>query len=376
LLGTGISFALWTHSLYFQWHLICKNIGKSTSIETSSMFEIYRPSGRFGVLTIPMVIIGLVAAIALAFVYQLLLDLIPLIYISFLVTLGLGFAAGIGGSMIVSAGKVRNVMLAGLIGILLTVSALGAKYYFQYRSMLAEVVDAEMQELEIPAEQQPEFEKAVAQEFTFMRHLELRAAIGWQIGRRGGMPIQGVFVYLIWLVEAGIVGYLAVKVATGRAREPYSEKLDAWASEAEVVMTLPISSPEMVSKIRAATSVEDLLTIPIPETDESHQFAVYTVKSIEGEELEDAYLSVELITLSINNKGEQEKKEEPLVKYAILSSEQRHQLVENASLLQEALADFREAKISEMLGLEEDAEQSESAVTDETGMSDQDKREG
>ena len=318
------------------------------------MFQTYRPSGRFGALAIPLVIVGLVVAVALAFVYQLLLDLIPFIYISFLVTMGLGFAIGIGGAMIVSAGKVRNVMLAGMIGALMMLTALSAKYYFQYQNILATVVEDEMKQLEIPPGQQAEFQKAVAQELTFVKHLQLRADIGWQIGRGGGMPIQGIFVYLIWLIEAGIIGFYGVKLASSRAREPYSEKLDAWASEAEQVMTLPVTNAEMVSKIRAATSLEDLLTLPIPDTDESHQFAVYTVNSIEGVELEDAYLSVDLVTLSINSKGEQEKQEESLVRYAVLSSQQRHQLVENSSLLQEALHDFRQAKLEEMLGEEEE----------------------
>lgn len=320
------------------------------SIEPNPMFETYRPSGRFGALTFPLLIVGLFASAALAFVYQLLLDLIPLIYISFLITLGLGFAIGIAGAMTVSGGKIRNVLFAGGIGILMTLTALGAKYYFQYRSIVAEFVTDEMQQQQIPAAQRAEVEEAVMQSLTFVRHLQLRADIGWQIGRGGGLPIEGGFVYLIWLIEAGVVGYLGVKIPVARAREPYSEKLDAWANEAEIVMTLPITSVEMIAKIRAATSVEELLTIPIPQTDESHQFAVYTVNSIEGEELEDAYLSVELITLSVNSKGEQEKTEEPLVKHAILSSTQRHQLVEDASLLQEALHDFREAKIDEMLG--------------------------
>jgi hypothetical protein len=333
-------------------------------MEENSMFEIYKPSGRFGATAIPLLIVGMVAAVALAFVYQLLLHLIPFIYISFLVTLGLGFACGIAGGMIVHAGKVRNVLFAGAIGIVLMLSALSAKYYFQYQRIFAEVVDEQMKQWQIPETQRAEFAEAAAEEFTFIAHLQARADIGWEIGRNGGMPIQGVFVYLIWLIEAGIVGYYALIMPTSRAREPYSEKLDAWADEVEQVMTLPITSEEMVTKIKAATSVDELLTLPIPETDESHQFALYTVNSIQGEELEDAYLSVALVTLSINSKGEQEQKELPLVKYAILSSEQRHQLVEDASLLQEALADFRQAKIEEMMGVDDEDEGVEDVSSD------------
>ena len=126
-----------------------------------------------------------------------------------------------------------------------------------------------------------------------------------------------------------------------RAKEPFSEKMNEWADEAEVVMALPVTDAEMVSKINSASSVDELLEIPIPKTDESHQFARYTVNSIKGQELEDAYLSVDLLTISLNKEGQEETQEQPLVQHAILSSEQRKQLEENASLLQEAMAEYR-----------------------------------
>jgi hypothetical protein len=132
-------------------------------------------------------------------------------------------------------------------------------------------------------------------------------------------------------------------MSVSAAGEPYSEKLNEWASEEETVMNLPITDEEMVTQIKSATSVDDLLSLPIPKTDESNKFATYLVNSIEGQELEDAYLSVDLHEFSVNSKGEQETKTTPLVKHAILTSDQRKQLVENADLMQEAFDAYREA---------------------------------
>ena len=126
--------------------------------------------------------------------------------------------------------------------------------------------------------------------------------------------------YLIWVIEAGIIGFIALPSILAQVREPYSEKLEQWASEEEVVMTLPVTDQEMVEKIQASTSVDQLLELPIPKTDESNQFAVYRVNSIPGQELEDAYLSVDLMTLTINKEGEQEANSSPLVKHAIFLS--------------------------------------------------------
>lgn len=307
------------------------------------MFDTYQPSGRIGVLTYGLLLLGLVLAGLLAFVYQLLLEWIPLIYVSFLFTLGFGFVLGVIGAFIVNTGRCRNVAFAALIGILLAITGLGSKFWFQYQHLKTVAVESIQADPEIPEEFRAEIVKQFKQEFTFVEHIKLRTDQGFHIGRGGGggMPITGPFVYLIWLIEAGIVFYLAFVSPTSAAGEPYSEKMDAWADEPQVVMTLPITSPEMVSQIQSASSVDDLLEIPIPQTDESNQFAVYVVNSIPGEELEDAYLTVTSMTYSVNSKGEQETKEETLVRHAILPTEKRKQLIENAELLQEAMAEYR-----------------------------------
>ena len=102
-----------------------------------------------------------------------------------------------------------------------------------------------------------------------------------------------------------------------------------------------MTNEEMVRQIESATTVDGLLEIPIPKTDQSDRFAVYRVNSIQGQELEDAYLSVDLLELSLDKEGNQQAKTKSLVQHAVLSAEQRKQLVENASLLKEAMTEYR-----------------------------------
>lgn len=182
------------------------------------------------------------------------------------------------------------------------------------------------------------------QNFSIVDHLKLRVEQGWNIGRRGnGAPVGGFFVYLVWLIEAGMLLFYGTKNPLAASGEPYSEKLGEWASEEESVMNLPIMDEKMVAQIQSANSVDDLLSIPIPKTDESDTFAIYRVNSLEGQELEDAYLSVDLLELSVNKKGEQETKVTSLVRHAVLTSDQRKQLLENADLMNEAFAAYRES---------------------------------
>ncbi len=338
------------------------------------MFDTYQPSGKFRTLTIPLILIGMLIATALAYVYHLLLEWIPLIYVNFLITLFSGIGLGMIATWIVNMGHARNRMIAIAIGVLLALTALSAKYYFQYQTFLNQVVAAEKEDFleksdAVLDEEQREqllndLRDVIRGQVGIADYLKLRVDQGWNLGRRGngGMPLTGIFVYLIWLIEAGILLYYAVTMPLSAAGEPYSEKLNEWASEEEGVMNLPITDGEMVAQIQSAQSVDDLLSLPIPKTDESTKFAAYRVNSIEGQELEDAYLSVDLIEFSVNSKGEQETETTPLVKYAILTSGQRAQLLENADLMKEAFAAYRESIEAESVAenqAEEDAQSDE-----------------
>jgi hypothetical protein len=230
---------------------------------------------------------------------------------------------------------------------------------FQYRTLLEEITSATMEANQIPEALRPDVRRELAKaEFTVAKHLKFRVERGWQLGRRRNARgrVGGFVVYLVWLIEAGIVFYASVKPPLKMAREPFSEPLNSWASETETVMNLPITSPEMVERIRAANRVESLLEIPIPKTDESNQFAVYRVHSIPGQDFEDAYLSVALMTIGVDKDGDPTKSESPLVSYAVLTAAQRHQLKDNANLLAEALAEYRKSLEAEAAATPPEAE--------------------
>jgi len=285
------------------------------------MFQTYRPSGKFGAMTMPLWLLALVVTVPLSIAYVVLLEVIPLIYVSVILTLVAGWLLGLAAYFACKWGHVRNPMVAWLIGLSLPVAFLLTKYFLQWQVWAMEAPD-----------------------IGFMEHLQERVDAGWNIARRGrANQINGFVVYLVWVIEAGIIFFRSPFRAASQAREPYSEPLNKWASESEQIMVLPVTDDEMVSKIQAATSVDQLLEIPIPKSDEATRFAVYNVNSIPGQEMEDAYLSVFLMELVVGSNGEVEQKLSPLVENAVLTSAQRHQLAENADLLKEAMDDYRRA---------------------------------
>ena len=307
------------------------------------MIEYYKPSGRFSPLSPVCVLVAAIAMLGVAFVYQWLIRFIPLIYLNFLLTCGVGILLAVAGGMAIRMGHIRNVPLAFLVGFVLLLVTLGGKYWFQYRHMVSEVAVAVMEENGVPSEKQQELVAALTEKLTFTEHIKLRVEEGWTIGRGGGAPVGGPMVYFVWLLEAAIIFFTGVMTCGNAGGAPYNERLGKWADEEEVVMTLPIESEEKLAKITGVTDISSLLEIPVPSTLDSDRNAVYKTHSIEGKEVEDAYLSVDLVTHSVNNKGEEQEDVLPLIKYAVISSEQRAELLERAKLIQEGVAAHQEA---------------------------------
>jgi len=317
------------------------------------LFQIYQPSGRFSPSAFVILLGGAVVASAAAYVYQLGLQWIPFIYVNFLLTWGMGMLLGKAAAYFIYAGHVRNVAL-GLAGFVILVAVgLGSKFGFQYLAARAEVAAevARLQpadlgiELDRPlnGEELANFRQAILEDFTFGDHIQARVDRGWNVGRAGGAPVAGIFVYLVWLVELGVISYFGGTLALEAVRKPYSETLGKWADSVDVEMTLPVTNPLMVAKIGSAKTVQELLELPIPDTDESSNVAVYVVHSVPNFPEEDAYLSVELQKFSQNAKGETEVTSEKLVNLAVITAAQRAQLRENSELMQEALAAYRES---------------------------------
>lgn len=314
------------------------------------MFQVYQPSGRFSLLAIPLVVIGIVVVVAAAYFYQLGLEWIPFIYVNVLLTWGMAMLIGKTAAYVIHLGHVRNITLSLLFFALLVVAGLGAKFAYQYvharMSLESELVNMTQKELGIEAdppltyEELKEVRQLILADFSFADHIEMRVANGWNIGRANA-PISGPVVYLVWVAELGIILYFGSVIALAAVKKPYSEKLNRWADSVTIEMTLPITNPSMVAKISSAKSVQELLELPIPDTDQSDKIAVYEVHSVPDSPEEDAYLNVDLQTHSVNAKGELEIAHEFLVKLAVITAAQRTQLKENSELMQEALAAYR-----------------------------------
>ncbi len=226
--------------------------------------ERYTPSHRLGPLALPGLVVAAVAAAALAWGYQFAVDWIPLIYVEFLATIGFGFALGYLVREVVVRGKVRSPGLAlGILGIVVLVGWT-ASFRWAYERALSQAYDEVIKESD--ADPKPTREQ-LAEVIPFGKYIELRLEEGWTVGsvasRGANRPtISGPFVYLVWLIELGILGFYAWKRLGTTAATPFCEACGAW--------TTPTQHPPAVggigSEVADAADAGDLARMLKPRT--------------------------------------------------------------------------------------------------------------
>lgn len=308
------------------------------------MIETYKPSGGFSMLTVILALIGAAVFAGLAFVYQVLLYWVPLIYLNFLLTAGVGFSGGLIGMMCMKTGRCRNVSIALGMGLVIGVSGLAAKHWFQYRQYKAEISDgfadfADQQgKPALSAEGLEKLRGSFEREFTFSKYVSHRVKTGWSIGRRGqGPPIKGAFVYVVWTIEAGIVLFFCCLFPFNQVNTPYNELLQQWADEEEIVLMTSIHDPAFVQNLQNAISVDELLQLPTPSTEGSNRVLKYQINSIAGQDMDSAYLSITDGVVTVGKDGDAKTDESKLYKYVVLSADKRKQFVAAAKAHKQVL---------------------------------------
>jgi len=213
------------------------------------MLETYQPSGRFSSILAGTIIVGLVAAVVLAYVYQTLVWWIPLVWLDWIFVAGLGFGLFFVTHVVVQLGKCRSTFAAIFAGLLISVTALVASHwvsYTQHRDYMAKLIveeaskegyktlgdlgieDPEIAKLPIEAD-------LLSDIYHFSDHWNERYENGWSIGKSGkGLPLTGVIVYLIWLIEAGVILFAGAIGGISASREPYDETADNWMDSKEI----------------------------------------------------------------------------------------------------------------------------------------------
>lgn len=183
----------------------------------------YRHSGKApAVGVLGMFVAGVVAAVAGAFLYIHLIELIPLIYFNFLIMLAYGALIGGAVALACKMGKVRNGPACTLIGLIAACVALYVEWSYFLAVKLPEVQGESLGTLEL-------FRHFLTNPGDSWDIMNAFNAVGlWTIKKS---VVKGVFLWVVWALEA--VGIVAAAVLISRfyADEPYSETDNRWMDE-------------------------------------------------------------------------------------------------------------------------------------------------
>jgi hypothetical protein len=280
------------------------------------MIETYRPSGKFSPSFVIFALLGAAVAVASAWLYQFLMELIPLIYLNFLITAGFAFLLSMGTGAMVHGGRCRNAFVAVAAALVIGALTAGATHYFSYQSALDDIVDMEGLD-EVGAE-------ALAEQVSFGQFIEARVDMGWSFGKVGrsgdGAPISGFFVWLLWGIEGLVLVGAAGFGAFGAARSPFCESCNEW-SEDDAAFIFPAPSEETLAQIRSARSVEGLLDVEIEATGMPTQGLLFKPSKCPSCP-DNHHLSVCERVVTVDSDGKEDIKDTDLLTNVILTAEQ------------------------------------------------------
>jgi len=279
------------------------------------------PSQGVAILAASSLVSGAAIGGATAFVSK-------FIYFIVLFPIGMGFATGAVLGFAVKKGKIRNPVTALGIGVLGGLVAYGALMYGQYMNFQDETERIMATEYQITDQQKARegietFLKEETGSSGFVGFLKLAAKEGTSISRGSSkIKLNETFTYLLWLIELGIVGFLAASIPFGAAGEPFNEESNEWYGDKKLVGSAPAESQDELIRLLnmddmtgAAALLSSQPDLPMPRID------VYA-QSCESVPYSDSVIIVSRV--STNAKKQQESKD---LLSGLVSASQRSQLV-------------------------------------------------
>ena len=195
----------------------------------SMRLKAVQPSGEFSAVSVlPILLIGLIASPIIAAIYRIVTYYSPLIYVNFIVTIIAGGAVGAILGRLFHRFQMRNQVVAvGLVAVL-GLEFVAAAHFTSFHLWTDDIIAAAEEQLS--ADQLAAFKK----DWSVLQFIDFFVETGWEVGRRStGMPIQGIFVYLVWIVEAGVILGFAWTMTKSQLRSPYCEACRRWLPVAE-----------------------------------------------------------------------------------------------------------------------------------------------
>ena len=156
-------------------------------------------------------ILGLVAAICLSYIYQLVQGWNPFLVLSIFLMVGFAAALCAVTTQVLNLSKISNPLIGALLGLIIGFAGIGGKFWIQYEQAISAASAELASEFEFDSVSEIDIKRELRQEVSFFNYLQQRASAGMGISRRGrSLPISGSFIYLLWALEALFVCFISL----------------------------------------------------------------------------------------------------------------------------------------------------------------------
>ena len=212
----------------------------------------YKSSGEVTVAGLAAGLLGgLLVALVLAFLYSYLITYSPLVYVNVLATIGYACALGFVVGWLLKAGKMRNPA----VGVFVMMVVALAAYYVSWAVWLSAMLgrgDYDVSALTLASQPSTLLEVI----------LRVNEHGAWSIGRGSKTPVTGVFLWIVWAVEAGIVLVVPPVLAWGVLNsEPFCEFCGEWGEEDKGLVSLGQAEPASLKQVFESKQFERLKSV-------------------------------------------------------------------------------------------------------------------
>lgn len=263
------------------------------------MNNYYVPSGKFSPTSfIYFLLLSFIAFPILGLLYAYCIWYIPFIYINFLIAAGVGFVAGLlTNTIVIGKGKVRNVLIAAIFGVLAGFITL----YFHWAVWVDLVINAGESygnsRIGVTVSNVKIF-----QVFSLVLHPDVLFELIGEINEFGtwgikGSTVSGGFLTAIWIIELVIIVGISTLMSFIKAQQPFCERSNSWFEEIDLgTFDYIENTTEVIAQLERKNSelIENIHPNLTPGIDHSI-FTLYTST------FDESYLTIE------NKKAKTEK---------------------------------------------------------------------
>jgi hypothetical protein len=281
------------------------------------MTPYYQPSNKMPPVGILALLAGgVVAALALALVYIYAVWYIPFVYINFVLCLGFGLLLGAVLALLVRLGKLRSPGAVGALALLVGLAAV----YLQWGVYLTLLFNSESTGTGKDVDTSTSFSLSLFADILahptamWLAMQKINETGTWSL--KGSTP-SGVFLGVIWVIEAVVILGGAWLMAKAQATEPFSETSNEWADEETLAHPLTFAQDAATTRTALETGQFHHLT-PHTSTESDAPFARLKLHSAPNDH-NCRYLTLENVTTTVDKKGKATESTTTVVQHLAIS---------------------------------------------------------